>query len=324
MNNNTAPEQRPDKNGKVVTRHVKTGEATKAPIVVPAPNMSLPVQSDLSKALFSDVAGTDFSGMDENEVAEAVTAVTNSISKDNLWDSYSVLTKGMETTDHPEAMGEAIGANKTAAKLRDTWLDMHGANIADRGAYIGIDGQGGYEDYKTAHGGFSAVYEARLPESSHSGPIPRSSLSEGDLNVEVYTPGAISPERAPAEAPIPVDDAYGDALIASGTSTDFGSMDENQVRAAVTAVTNRISKDTLWSALDVLTKVAEDTKGTGVVNDALAQNKGAVKLRDTWLSMHGANLADRHIYSKVEGENGYKRYYDAFLKLSDAASFEDK
>jgi hypothetical protein len=318
MNNNTVPEQRPDKNGKVVTRHVKTGGAAKAPIVVPAPNMSLPAQSDLTKTLFGDVAGTDFSGMDENEVAEAVAAVTSFISKGNLWDSYSVLTKGMETTDYPEAMGEAIGANKTAAKLRDTWLDMHGANIADRGSYMGIEGPGGYKDYKAAHGGWSDVYAARVPESAYSGPVPR----EGDLNVEIYTPGAVPYESAPAEAPVPVDNAYGDTLIASGASTDFSGMDEGKIKEAVTAVSDRISKDTLWGAMDALTKAAEDTNHKGAFSDAMEESRGSVKLRDTWLSMHGASLGDRKGYKEIKGENGYKRYRKAFTKLSDAAGIK--
>lgn len=323
MNNNTVPEQRPDKHGKIVTRHVKTGEAAKAPIVVPAPNMTLPAQSDLTKALFSDVAGTDFSGMDENEVAEAVAAVTSAINKDNLWDSYSVLTKGIETTDHPKAMGTAVGENKTAAKLRDTWLNMHGANIADRGSYMGIEGPGGYEDYKTAHGRWADVYGSRVPEGAYSGPVPRSYRSEGELNVEIYTPGAVPYESVPVEAPVPVDNAYGDTLIASGAATDFSGMDEGQIKEAVTAVADRISKDTLWGAMDALTKAAEDTNHKGAFSDAMEESRGSVKLRDTWLNMHGANIGDRHAYQKIEGENGYERYRVAFTKLSNAAGVND-
>lgn len=318
MNNNTVPEQRPDKHGKIVTRHVKTGEAAKTPIVVPTLNMSFPAQSDLSKELFSDVAGTDFSGMDENEVAEAVAAVTISINKDNLWDSYSVLTKGIETTDHPEAMGEAIGANKTSAKLRDTWLDMHGANIADRGTYMKIDGPGGYADYKAAHGAWSDVYGKRVPESAGAGPAS----AEGDLNVEIYTPGAVPYESAPAEAPVPVENAYGDTLITSGASTDFSGMDEGQIKEAVTAVADRISKDTLWGAMEVLTKAAEDTNHKGAFSDAMEESRGSVKLRDTWLSMHGASLGDRKAYMEIKGDNGYKRYRKAFTKLADAAGIK--
>lgn len=131
---------------------------------------------------------------------------------------------------------------------------------------------------------------------------------------------ATLPIVAPAEAPVPVEDAYGDALIAAGTSTDFASMDEGQLKEAVTAVTNRISKDTLWDALEVLTKAAGDTSNKEAFSDAMAENKGSVKLRDTWLSMHGANVAHREVYSKIEGENGYKRYRDSFTKMSEAAA----
>lgn len=321
MNNNTAPEQRPDKNGKIVTRHVKTGEANKPSIVVPAPNLSLPVQSGLSAALFSDVAGTDFSGMDEKEVVEAVTAVAVSINKDNFWDALTLLTKGIQTTAYPEALGNAMGENKTASKLRDTWLGMHGANMADR-SYVGIEGPGGFEDYRNAFSALSEALDARVPRDEV--PVPRELRQEGDLTVKVETPGVVTPLVHPTpEAPVMVDDSYGDALITAGTSTDFSGMDENQIREAVTAVTNRISKDTFWSALDTLTKAAEDTDHKETLVAAIGQNNGAKKLRDTWLNMHGANIGDRHAYQKIEGENGYERYRVAFTKLSEAAGVHD-
>jgi hypothetical protein len=321
MNNNTAPEQRPDKNGKIVTRHVRTGEATKAPIVVPAPNLSLPAQSDLSKELFADVAGTDFSGMDEKDVVAAVTAVAASITKENFWDTLTLLTKGIETTDYPEALGNAMGENRTASKLRDTWLGMHGANMADR-SYVGIDGPGGYEDYKNAFAALSEALDARVPRDEV--PVPREIRQEGDLSVKVETPGVVTPLVHPTpEATVPVDDSYGDSLIAAGTSTDFSGMDENQIMEAATAVTNRISKDTFWSVLDVLTKATEDTDHKEALVAAIGQNGGATKLRDTWLNMHGANIGDRHAYQKIEGENGYERYRVAFTRLSNAAGAND-
>jgi hypothetical protein len=183
---------------------------------------------------------------------------------------------------------------------------------------MGIEGPGGYKDYKAAHGGWSDVYAARVPESAYSGPVPR----EGDLNVEIYTPGAVPYESAPAEAPVPVDNAYGDTLIASGASTDFSGMDEGKIKEAVAAVSDRISKDTLWGAMDALTKAAEDTNHKGAFSDAMEESRGSVKLRDTWLSMHGASLGDRKGYKEIKGENGYKRYRKAFTKLSDAAGIK--
>jgi len=305
MNNNTRPEQRADVNGKIVTRHVKTGEATKAPIVVPAPNLSPDAATSYGQSLLKDAATTDLSGVDAEGVKQIVSEATAAINKDTMWDAFKLFTKGLETTDDPEAMADSMNESGTVVKLRDTWLDANSANLADR-SYVEIDGEGGYSDYNESFTSLSDALRARFPETS---------VEEGKIEVEAYTP-SIEPVTYIPEAPDTTDDAYGDALIAAGASTDFASMDATQIKDAVTAVSNRINEDNLWKAFDVLTRSIEGNSHPESFLSSMVENNVTVRLRDTWLSMHGADLADRAAYSKIEGENGYLRYMDTFAKLS--------
>lgn len=192
MNNNTRPEQRPDINGKIVTRHVKNDNASKAPINVPAPSLSAsatpsPVKTGKPRSkeyvptvteapetvddaygdqLIAAGTSTDFAAMSKDETWDAVTAVSNRISKDNLWDVLEVFNKGIAETSHPDSFIVALEHTKSHVKIRDTWLDMHGADIADRRTYFQIEGENGYERYKTEYAKLAQKAAERDPRKA--------------------------------------------------------------------------------------------------------------------------------------------------------------
>lgn len=320
MNNNTRPEQRADINGKIVTRHVKNDTAAKSPVVVPAPNMQASAQSSVARELIANASDTDFSSMGKEEAVETMTSVVNAIDKSNYWDGFTVLTKAMETTEHPVEVGEALASNRGAVKLRDAWLEDHDATLEDRLAYAAVEGEGGYEDYRSAFDALNRAYTSRIPVDEIT-----NAVNDGNLTVQTKVPGGVQARAfSPTPAPEKVEDPYGDQLIAAGTSTDFSSMSKDETTAAVAAISNRIDSDNMWDVLETLTKGMSETSHAPDFVDACRTTGVHTKVRDAWLSMHGADLGHRDSYSKIEGENGYARYKEAYSAFGNEAAKRDK
>lgn len=80
---------------------------------------------------------------------------------DKLWQNFDFLNEMMESKHAPVLLSADDGV---AESLRDTWLNMHGANAGDSSTYENLGGDDGYQAYRSAVGEFGRAGNKAIRE----------------------------------------------------------------------------------------------------------------------------------------------------------------
>jgi hypothetical protein len=109
--------------------------------------------------------------MGNNRVAYqcAVKASNDADSPDKLWENFDTLTAVLESP-YPKMGTRMIREQNILPRLRDAWLNMHGADASKPdgpGGYKSIGGDDGYESYKSAHAMLSSAISGAEQSGDH-------------------------------------------------------------------------------------------------------------------------------------------------------------
>ena len=174
------PEQRSDKNGKIVTRWVK-GDGN---------NTSSAALRNTGIDWSSGVGVPNNVNWDRTPIVRAE-YLLNSVASDldnpyKLWKNFDFYTGMLESRYAGKAAG-SLSKHNVALRLGDAWLNMHGLTVGDKDKYSSIGGNDGYQSYRDAYAEFQnacALAEHRL---TRSGPPAYESSVDTDKDEPVFS-----------------------------------------------------------------------------------------------------------------------------------------
>jgi hypothetical protein len=143
--NHLKPVKIQDKNGNITTRYKKDDDAgTVSPALIGAAANITGTATSAPPANWDSISETRMRSA-LNDIATTIDA------PDKLWQNMDALTNALNSK-HGVAAYEELKDESLPTRLRDVWLNLHGVDIKDRAGYSGIEGEGGYADYREAHG----------------------------------------------------------------------------------------------------------------------------------------------------------------------------
>lgn len=222
---NLIAEKRMDVHGRLVTRHVRSGDNNSAPSAALAASSVMDGVTNAPVPLNKNWDSTSRTN------AEHVASMVGMGVKDpdKLWDNIDFYT-GMLESKHSDIALDSLADNKVATSLRDAWLGKHGVTMRDRAEYQHIGGDEGYEAYQEAFSGLMEAGVAAQARRDKAAEAPLFTWHRDERGNAVIDHDSIAFTPTPREREVAgeVADRVADRLSNSGDSPASSGSSDSQ------------------------------------------------------------------------------------------------
>lgn len=96
----------------------------------------------------------DWNGLDKGAAFDLATTLSEGLDDpSNVWNNFALVTSLLKS-DHLDIASKLM-EGEPAVKLRDAWLNLHGAKLSDREGYTSISGPDGYNMYRVTYNAYA-------------------------------------------------------------------------------------------------------------------------------------------------------------------------
>jgi hypothetical protein len=116
-------------------------------------------------------ASVDWNNLDKDTASDLVTTLSEGLDDPpKVWNNFA-LTIGLLKSDQYDLTSKLM-ENEPSRKLRDAWLNLHGAKLSDRESYTSITGGAGYGMYRATYNAYAkAASDNELRQNNAATPV---------------------------------------------------------------------------------------------------------------------------------------------------------